>query len=76
MREARVLHLLPTVCRDCGKSTKEARLSPYLDFHLCSACIARREREVMRGDKARAVPAAKTKTVKKKVVKKTRKPRR
>jgi hypothetical protein len=42
-----VLRILPPVCRDCGKAAKEARLGPYLDFHLCAPCTARREREVM-----------------------------
>lgn len=42
-----MLRLLPPICRDCGKSTKEAALGPYLDFYLCSACIARRERALL-----------------------------
>ncbi len=43
-----MLRLLPPVCRDFGKSAERVELSPYLDFQLCSACIARRER-VLRG---------------------------
>jgi hypothetical protein len=42
-----VLQLLPSICRDCGKTANEAKLSPYLDFQLCGACIAQREREVL-----------------------------
>ena len=45
-----VLQLLPPICRDCGKDAAEAKLSAYLDFHLCPACIAAREREVMKVD--------------------------
>jgi len=48
-----VLRLLPPVCRDCGKTAREARLSAYLDFHLCGACIARRAREVLAVDAPR-----------------------
>jgi hypothetical protein len=57
-----VIHLLPPVCRDCGKGADEVNLSPYLDFRLCGACIARREREVRTLDNrnaarpSRAVP--------------------
>jgi hypothetical protein len=39
-----VLRLLPPVCRDCGKGGRKAALSRYLEFHLCEACIVRRER--------------------------------
>lgn len=54
-----MLKLLPPVCRDCGKAAKEAKLSPYLDFQLCGACIARREREVLAVDGRRRKPASK-----------------
>ncbi|MGC4122678.1 MAG: hypothetical protein QM765_50525 [Myxococcales bacterium] len=57
-----MLQLLPPVCRDCGKTAKEAKLSPYLDFHLCGACIARREREVLADPRAkRKAPSKKSK---------------
>jgi len=56
-----VLKLLPPICRDCGKDADEAKLSPYLDFHLCGACIARREREVLAVDRApRKAPSKKS----------------
>ncbi len=45
-----MIHLLPDVCRDCGRSADEVTLSPYLDFHLCNPCIARRERELFAKD--------------------------
>jgi hypothetical protein len=44
---------LAPVCRDCGSSADEVPLSPYLDFQLCSGCIARREREVRAVDERR-----------------------
>ena len=48
-----MLELLPPVCRDCGRAVDEAKLSPYLDFHLCAACIAKRERDVLGLDRRR-----------------------
>jgi hypothetical protein len=53
-----VLKLLPPMCRDCGKTAKDAKLSPYLDFHLCPSCIARRERALLSGDRPRRKPQA------------------
>lgn len=53
-----MLKLLPPVCRDCGKNAKEAKLSPYLDFHLCGACVAAREREVLAVEGRRRKPAS------------------
>ena len=69
-----MLQLVPPVCRDCGRSAKKARLSPYLDFLLCGDCIARREREVMGSGRPRRKPAAKKSP--KKAGAKRRKPRR
>jgi len=57
-----VLQLLPPICRDCGKAEDAAKLSPYLDFHLCNACIAAREREVLRvGRPPRKPPSKRSK---------------
>ena len=56
-----MLQLLPPVCRDCGKTAKEAKLSPYLDFQLCGACIAKREREVLSTKGMRKAPSKKSK---------------
>jgi hypothetical protein len=70
-----VLQLVPPVCRDCGRSERKARLSPYLDFLLCGDCIARREREVMGTGRPRRKPARK-KSPGKKAGAKRRKPRR
>ena len=41
-----LLRLLSPVCRDCGKTSDEARLEQFLDFQLCPACIRERERAV------------------------------
>lgn len=54
-----MLQLLPPVCRDCGRSADETALNAYLDFQLCSACIGKREREVLQVDRPRRKPAPK-----------------
>ncbi|MBI5549532.1 MAG: hypothetical protein HY901_37070 [Deltaproteobacteria bacterium] len=54
-----MLHLLPPICRDCGKNAEQAALSPYLDFHLCLACIGKREREVLQLSGQRRRPPSK-----------------
>ena len=53
-----MLKLLPPMCRDCGQTARAARLSQYLDFHLCQACIGRRERAVLQveGPRRKATP--------------------
>ncbi len=48
-----MIHLVPPVCRDCGKGADEADLSSYLDFMLCASCIAKRERAVREVDTSR-----------------------
>lgn len=54
-----MLQLLPPVCRDCGKTADEAKLSEYLDFHLCQPCIGKREREVLAVDGKKRRPPSK-----------------